>query len=79
MDKNFTLDKILKLSYGELTESEALKIESELMASDELRKDMNQIEEIKALLDQEICAPNPTSVQIILEESHKQRNEMEAY
>lgn len=77
MDQDFTLNNLIKLTYSEVSESERLNIQGKLENSQDLRNNLSQIEELKVLLDQEMLAPNPTSVQIILEES--QKNELETY
>lgn len=77
MDQDFTLNNLIKLTYSEVSESERLNIQCKLENSQDLRNNLSQIEELKVLLDQEMLAPNPTSVQIILEES--QKNELETY
>ncbi len=77
MDKTFTLNTLLEFTYSELSDNEQIILKNKLSRSEELRNELHQIREIKSLLDQEIYAPNPTSVQIILEES--QKNELETY
>ena len=77
MDQNSTLNTLIKLSYSELSDSERVKAISEVQNSEDLQDQLGHILEMKELLDQEVHAPNPTSIQIILEES--QKNELETY
>ncbi len=77
MDQNSTLNTLIQLSYSELSDSERVKAISEIQNSEDLQDQLGQILEMKALLDQEMHTPNPTSIQIILEES--QKNELETY
>ena len=77
MDHTSTLNNIIQLSYSELPQSERSKIMDQIITSDELCDVFDQIEQIKSVLDTEICSPNPTSVKIILEES--QRSELEMH
>ncbi|MBO6517962.1 MAG: hypothetical protein JJ975_15595 [Bacteroidia bacterium] len=77
MDNTSTLNNLLKLTYSEATENERLILKNKLINSEDLRREFKHMCDVKSLLDQEFYAPNPTSIQIILEES--QKNELETY
>ena len=77
MDKTSTLNNLIAYSYGELPEKQQVETEINLALSDSLREELDVLTQLKAALDQEIKSPNPTSVQIILEES--QKNQLETH
>lgn len=77
MDHTSTLHNIIQLSYSELAQKERSMVMDQIISSEELCDVFSQIEQIKNAMDTEIYSPNPTSIQIILEES--QRSELEMH
>ncbi|MCB9261721.1 MAG: hypothetical protein H6607_05040 [Flavobacteriales bacterium] len=69
MDYTSTLNKLIQHSYGELSENESILFQNEISQSVEMQSIQSLLDEIKSCLDSEMFEPNPTSVQIILEES----------
>ena len=77
MDGTSTFNKLIAYTYAELPEDQQVSTEIELAFSPEMQAQLEEIELLKSALDTEFASPNPTSVQIILEES--QKNQLETH
>lgn len=69
MKKNFTKNDLILLVYNELPESRRLALEAAIQQDYELRQEYNQLMKFKLHLDELKANPNPSTIDIILEES----------
>ena len=71
-----TNNLLLLKAYNELTESMCVELDSRLDQGVENKEEFAQILEMKNILDGAYEEPNPTSIQLIMEESMRAQLEM---
>jgi hypothetical protein len=71
-----TNNLILLKAYNEITESGCVELDSRLEQGVEDKEECVQIMEMKNILDGAYEDPNPTSIQLIMEESMRSQLEM---
>jgi hypothetical protein len=69
MNRNITYNDLLLLAYNELDTRKKLAIFNTLQSDSKLMSEFQEILDLQGELDQLMLQPNPTSLQIILEES----------
>lgn len=69
MKRNFTQHDLILYIYNELPESRKLALQGELNENLELKQEYEQLLKIQNRLNSIHSNPNPTSIDIILEES----------
>lgn len=69
MKKTITQDDLVLYAYNELNSIDSQEVENAVNADPLLLEQLQEIIEMQGILDTACTAPNPTSLQIILEES----------
>ena len=70
MHEEFTPEDIIRYAYSEVTEEEKNRIETALPHRPDLRQMLEDIEALEGGMNAIKIEPHPTSVKIIIEESH---------
>jgi hypothetical protein len=78
MDKNFTLNRLIQLTYGELTNQERSELLKELVTSFEMNESLQDVLSVQDKLNEDMLEPSATSLQIVLDHS-RNNQELETF